>query len=155
MRSNKLENAKEHLQLVHELQSEVGASHIVLGQIFMLESDFESGLAELQKAVDLWENLAIPLAALGWGYAVAGRKSAALEILEKLLERRKTENIKPYLLAKLYCGLGDMDHAFQWLTKAVQERDVHLLGIKTDETMEDFRSDPRYTEILHRMKLDP
>ncbi len=155
LRSNQLENAKEHLKLVHELQSEVGASHVLLGQIFMLESNFESGLAELQKAADFWENLAIPLAALGWGYAVAGRKSKALEILENLLERRKTENIKPYLLAKLYCGLGDMDRTFRWLSKAVQERDVHLLGLKTDETMEGFRGDPRYTEILHRMKLEP
>ena len=154
LRSNQLAKAKEHLKLVHELQSEVGASHVVLGQIYMLESNFESGLAELQKAADFWENVAIPLAALGWGYAVAGRQSKALEILENLLERRKTENIKPYLLAKLYCGLGDMGRTFQWLRKAVQERDVHLLGLKTDETMEAFRRDPRYTEILHQMKLD-
>jgi len=154
LRSYKLEKAREHLQLAHELHLEVAASHVVLGQVYMLESNHEAGLAELQTAVDLWENVAIPLAALGWGYAVAGRTSEALDILEILLERRKTENIKPYLLAKLYCGLGDLDHAFLWLTKAVLEKDVHLLGIQTDETLETLRSDPRYTEILHQMKLD-
>jgi len=154
LRSHKLENAKEHLRLAHELQSEVAPSHIVLGQVYMLESDHEAGLAELQTAVDLWENLAIPLAALGWGYAVAGRKPEARKILEDLLERRKTETIKPYLLAKLYCGLGDLDHAFLWLNKAVLEKDVHLLSIKTDETLDNLRGDPRYTDILHQMKLD-
>jgi len=154
LRSHQLENAREHLQLAHELQSGVPASHIVLGQIYMLESDFEAGLAELQTAVDLWENVAVPLAALGWGYAVAGRKTEALKILEILRERRKTENIAPYLLAKVYCGLGDVDQAFRWLTKAVHERDLHLLSLKTDETLEVLRSDPRYTDILHQMKLD-
>jgi len=154
LRSRKLANARKHLQLAHELQIDVAPSHIVLGQIYMLQSDHETGLAELQTAVDLWEGEATPLAALGWGYAIAGRKSEALKILEVLLERRKMENIKPYLLAKLYCGLGDLDHAFLWLAKAVQERDVHLLGLKTDETIENLRSDPRYTDILHQMKLD-
>jgi tetratricopeptide (TPR) repeat protein len=153
LRASMLEKARDHIHSAHELQLGTPLSHMVLGQTYMLASEHDAGLAELQKAVSLAENDAIPLAALAWGYAVSDRKQEALRVLEDLRERRESEYIRPFLLAKVYCGLGDNDQAFAWLEKAVQEHDISLIFIKTDETIDDLRSDPRYADLLHRMNL--
>ena len=154
LRASMLEKAREHIHSAHELQLGTPLSHMVLGQIYILASEHDTGLAELQKAVSLAENDAIPLAALGWGYAVSDRKQEALRVLENLRERRESEYIRPFLLAKVYCGLGDIDQAFAWLEKAVQEQDISLISIITDETIDVLRSDPRYADLLHRMNLE-
>ena len=153
LRARRLEKARDHLHYALELQLDTPLTHTCLGQTYMLVSEYDSGLAELKKAVSLAENNAIPLAALGWGYAVSGQKKEALGVLEELKERRARENIWPFLLAKVYCGLGENDKAFAWLEKAVQEHDIYILGIITDETIDDLRDDPRYEDILHQMKL--
>ncbi len=37
--------------------------------------------------------------------------------------------VSPYSIALVYVGLGDRDHAFQWLDKAYDEHSVRLINI--------------------------
>lgn len=53
----------------------------------------------------------------------------------------------------IYPGLGEKDKAFEWLEKGYDERS--LLHIKVDPGYDPLRSDPRFTNILHRMNLAP
>jgi hypothetical protein len=43
--------------------------------------------------------------------------------------------------------------AFEWLEKAYQDRDEDLAWIKMDPTMKALRSDPRYADLLRRLRL--
>ena len=153
LRAGKLEKARKALRFVLETLPEAPASRLVFSQTYILDADFETGLTELQKTVNSW-NHPITLAALGWAYAISGRKPEAREILADLKKRRAREYLRPFLLAKLHAGLGEVDQAFRWLEKAVQERDPSLLNVKTDETIDCLRSDPRYGGILRQMNLE-
>ena len=56
--------------------------------------------------------------------------------------------------ALIYVGLGEKDAALEWLKKAVDARDVNFL-ILAPPFREALRSDPRFTDLLRRMNLQP
>jgi len=59
----------------------------------------------------------------------------------------------PLPLALTYAGLGEMNGAFCWLEKAVEERSLWIGWFAVDPRFDRFRSDPRYYSILERMQL--
>ena len=76
----------------------------------------------------------------------------------KELERRaKAGRLSSYSLqiAADYALLGEKSEAFEWLEKGFQERGVHLMYLKADDSFEALRSDPRFEDLLRRMALPP
>jgi hypothetical protein len=73
--------------------------------------------------------------------------------VEARLAQRKTGYSSAYLIATLYAELGDKDQAFRWLNTAYQERDLYLLGLKSDFVLDPLRSDPRFAELVRKVGL--
>jgi tetratricopeptide (TPR) repeat protein len=93
-------------------------------------------------------------AALGHAYALAGRRSDAERVLATLLETRRTAYVAAYTIALLVSALGRDDEAFQWLHRAVDERDNWLVYANVDPRLRNLRQDPRFVEILEGVGLD-
>jgi hypothetical protein len=49
--------------------------------------------------------------------------------------------------------LGYVDRAFEYLGRALQDRDSFLLLVPTERCLEPMRRDARYAELLRRMNL--
>ncbi len=69
--------------------------------------------------------------ALGWAFAVAGQRDEALRVLNVLMQKREHGYAPPYWIAAIHWGLGDHDHAIEWLEKGYDERDSNLLYLNT------------------------
>jgi serine/threonine protein kinase len=82
-----------------------------------------------------------------------GWKAALTKGIETLQSHRKTGYSSAYTIATLYADSGDKEQAFRWLNTAYQERDVFLLGLKTDFLLDPLRSDPRFAELVRRVGL--
>jgi len=91
------------------------------------------------------------LQALAWVYAVSGRQETAREYLNLLLDLRKRRYCDAYYIAVVYVGLGDRDKTFEWLNRAFEEHACCLIWLKTDPTMKNLRSDPRFKDLLKKM----
>ena len=91
---------------------------------------------------------------LGYAHGLAGMKEEAQKILDVALERRKRGYFSPWFIAVIYSGLGDKDHAFQWLEKAIEEHDLRLFVIKVVPEFHSLHSDPRFTALLKKMGLE-
>jgi len=104
---------------------------------------------------------------LAEGFRLEGRPQQAAEIKESYkhggframlrkrieIDKRETnEDYDPYQVATSYAQLGDKDRAFQWLNKAYEVRSG-VLFVQVDDYWNQFRSDPRYADLLHRMGL--
>jgi serine/threonine protein kinase len=87
------------------------------------------------------------------GFRSTGWKGALAKGIEARLAQRKTGYYSAFTIATLYADLGDKDRAFQWLNTAYQERDVNLLGLKTDFLLDSLRSDSRFAELVRKMGL--
>ena len=77
-------------------------------------------------------------------YAAAGRHSEAQKSLDELLKLSKQAYVAPYLIARIYVGLGKSGRALEMLEKAYQERDSHLVDLLYDPALDPLRSDPRF-----------
>ena len=73
-----------------------------------------------------------------------------------MLKSSKTGYVSPYMIATVYAGLGDKDRAFEFVTKAYNEKSTDLAYfLKVDLRMDTLRSDPRFQDFLRRMNLPP
>jgi len=91
--------------------------------------------------------------AMEQGFRSAGWKGAVRKGVEARLAQRKTGYSSAYLIATLYAELGDKDQAFRWLNTAYQERDLYLLGLKSNFVLDPLRSDPRFAELVRKVGL--
>lgn len=55
--------------------------------------------------------------------------------------------------ARIHIGLGEIDEAFAWMHRAVEDRSVYLAYLKIDPCYEPLRQDPRYDDLLALMNL--
>ena len=86
---------------------------------------------------------------------MTGKRAEALQILKELEERYDRHEALGQYLAGVYTGLGDKDQAFHWLEKDFEQRGGRFPLIMTDYGYQDLRSDPRYTDLVRRMGLQP
>jgi hypothetical protein len=56
-------------------------------------------------------------------------------------------------LAHIYSELGQRDEAFKWLEKSYENKDTDLSFLKVSPTWDKLRDDPRYADILRRMRF--
>lgn len=87
---------------------------------------------------------------------VARRAAAeARSLLEALHARAEQGFVPPTSLAWIYLGLAEIDAAFEWLNRAVEECDQFMMPIKSYEFLDPIRADPRFLSLLRKMNLEP
>ena len=91
--------------------------------------------------------------ALEQGFRSAGWKGALTKAIEVRQAQRKSGYSPACELAAFYTELGDKEEAFRWLNTAYQERDMSLLGLKTNFVFDPLRSDPRFAELVRKVGL--
>jgi hypothetical protein len=106
----------------------------------------EEAIAELKKVNTEGAQLA-------YAYAAAGKKDEAKKILSDLIELSKQQYVSPMDFAIVYLGLDEKNQAFEWLNKTFDENPYRLSFIKVNPRFDSLRSDPRFAELLRRMKL--
>jgi hypothetical protein len=65
----------------------------------------------------------------------------------------KFQKDSPYVVATVYAYRGEVDAAFQWLNRALTERDATFTSIKSDPLFRKIESDPRYAALLKKAGL--
>ena len=90
---------------------------------------------------------------LAHAYAKSGRRDEATHLIRELMEQSKTRYVSPYTMAAIHVGMGDTEQAFENLEKAFTSRDRGMVWIKVAPRLDALRSDPRFSDILRRMKL--
>jgi eukaryotic-like serine/threonine-protein kinase len=122
---------------------------------YALKGAHEDALAEYEKLPHrpiAGENQVI---AGGFGFVLAkfGRRREALDIIAQFKRLSESRYIDGYVVASIYAGLGDNNHAFDWLNKAFEERSASMSFFKVDPFFDSLHSDPRYAELLRRIGL--
>jgi len=52
-------------------------------------------------------------------------------------------------------GLGEVEKSFDWMEKAIEEREGMILHIHIEPSLDPLRSQPRYRDLLRKMNLKP
>ena len=90
------------------------------------------------------------VAVRGYLLAKAGRTAEARDVLNALQTAARDRYVPPYTIALMHAGLGDRDAVYQWLDRAYEARDVHLIFLIVDAKWDGYRQDPRFVALLER-----
>ena len=85
--------------------------------------------------------------------ASSGQQSQARYALQKLLEWDQRKPVDPAAVAWAYLGVGDKDQAFAYLEKAYVQHSAKLATLKVEPGFDPLRADPRYQDLLRRVRL--
>jgi TolB-like protein/Tfp pilus assembly protein PilF len=151
-----LDEAIRRLRTIIDAEPTFSPAHMLLADTYFLRNQPSQAIDELELAARL-SGPAHPdvTARLCQGYAKAGMRTQAVQVLEEL-ERRlsRGEHIPAYILAKIYAALGDTKLAFAWLENAYEERAEELPFIRIESEFEVLRSDPRYKSLVAKMGFE-
>jgi TolB-like protein/Flp pilus assembly protein TadD len=109
---------------------------------------YEEAITHHKKAVELSGGSPLYLAGLAYAYGLAGSRAEAMEIRERLLQDPAAA---PYDIALAHLGLGDHVQAVDWLEKAYEARDSHVIYINRGPRFDPLRNDARFIRLLQRI----
>jgi TolB-like protein/Tfp pilus assembly protein PilF len=129
------------------------AAYWTLGLVQEERGDFEEAIAAFQRAIQLSPPSPRIRGALGRTFAKSGKPRQAHRILDELQELSNHRYVSPFELAAIYFALNQLDHGFQWLGKAYQDRCIELVGIKVDPRFDSVAADPTFTALFSQLEL--
>jgi eukaryotic-like serine/threonine-protein kinase len=150
------EKAEAQCLKVVEMDSSFAMARTVLATAYIEQGLYEKAIRELEAIAALPTSTPEDIAYLGFGYARGGRTKEAREILARLGARARERYVPPVFFVMIQAGLGEMDDAFTWAEKAVEERDFYLQGLpRMMATDPAAAADPRAIDLMRRMGLKP
>jgi serine/threonine protein kinase/Tfp pilus assembly protein PilF len=142
----------------------------LLGKTLRMSPDFSPALFDLglvliqqrryPEAIDSFEKAnrisgqSEDLAGLAFAYASGGRLNDARRELGHLEKIGLHVYVSPYVLAMVYTSLGDRNHAFQALKRAVDDRHPQAPFMAIEPAFDPLRADPRFDALMERANLN-
>jgi TolB-like protein/Tfp pilus assembly protein PilF len=139
-------------------------------QASVVLTDFWIANLQMAQAYEQLGEDALALEALGRGGGVGGENSKVLSLRGYVLAKMGRENeareviktlealaleryIPPYAIAQVHAGLREVDRAFAWLERGIEDHDVHLAMLPTEPKWDALRGDARFADLLRRCGL--
>src|SRR5438552_19205737 len=114
-------------------------AHRRLCQVYLQQERYDEADVEFQKALALSGEDIETVAAQGYFYALTDKTTEARQVLDELNVMMCHRYVPAYFFAKIFMGLGDQDRAFEYLTKALEERYGLLAYMKVEPEVDRLR----------------
>jgi TolB-like protein/Flp pilus assembly protein TadD len=142
--------ATEAIEKAFAIDPHFWVAHLMLALIHERAGRFDDALASLDKAYEFSTGNTQAMAMKGNVLARNGRRADAERIVSTLIAQGKSRFVPPYNVALVYAGLGDHEAALDWLDRAYEVRDVHLVFLGLDSMWNGLRPHPSFQELLKR-----
>ena len=139
-----------------ELHPDFAMGYYFRGAVYGFKRMCPEAIASFRKAVEVDPSSEV-LSDMAWVYAQAGKREEVIRIYNEFHTRAKKELVpfQSEQFALIYMSLGDFDKAFEYLNKSAEESSSgSILLLKVAPWLDPLRSDPRFKELLKKVKLD-
>jgi len=151
--ARRYDDAIEQARKTLEMDPSFGLAQLWMGLSYLHKGSYEVAVTTLQAAHKSLDMAPIVLGALGQAYAISGLSEEAQQTLVQLAANAQRHYVTPVAHALVYIGLGEMDQAFEWLEKGLQDRSWWLAWLKVDPLFDRARADPRFPALMSRVGL--
>ncbi len=142
-----LDQAAADFKKALELNPAVGAAHMVLSQMYVMQGRPQDALPEIELVrSDFIRAFLYPIA-----YYALGRKKDSDAALSELVTKYHAG--AAFQIGQVYAFRNQSDEAFEWLDRAYAQRDSGLIGTKVDPLLKSLRKDPRYAALLKKLNF--
>ena len=142
--------AVEHARRAILIDSQFWIGYMQLGQAYEQMGQPDLALAALTDAARFSGRNSKVTSLRGYLLAKTGRFNEAREVLRRLESDSRERYVPPVAIALVHAGLGERDAVMEWLAKAYDARDVHLIYLPVDPKWDPYRADPRFQALLTR-----
>ncbi|MBW3563780.1 MAG: protein kinase [Acidobacteria bacterium] len=112
-----------------------------------------------EEAADQMEEFAAAtgdLPAAVWAHQLRGERAEALRLARELEQRALAGDSPAYGVAMSFAALGMYEDAMNWLERAYANRETwHLMFIGRDTLFAPMYDDPRFQELIRKLRLPP
>jgi serine/threonine protein kinase/Flp pilus assembly protein TadD len=147
------DRAIDELRKVVEMDPHHVLAAFYLGLTYLEKGRFEEAMAHVRRAAHLTGSTSFFVQGVGYVHASRGQTEEAGAVLAALDEMTKKTYVSRMFTALIYFKLGEVDRGFEWLDKALEDGDHWLEYIKVFPGFDGVRTDPRYAELLEKLKL--
>ncbi|HUP19886.1 MAG TPA: adenylate/guanylate cyclase domain-containing protein, partial [Gemmatimonadota bacterium] len=150
--------ARRYAECVEEVDRILEASPWFFQPVFYRALALER-MGRYDEAVATFQRLGrlsgLPSTLAGEAYvqATMGREVEALNLLARLEEDSRARYVPAYFFASVHAALGDLDAAFEWFGRAIEERSSWMVSIAAEPRFDSIREDPRFADLLQAMGL--
>jgi TolB-like protein len=88
-----------------------------------------------------------------WALGVVGQTDQARRLLQTLEHPPSGIWLDPTFMGSAYGALGDIDRAFAWYQKGVEQRSPTMIYMKVNASWDAARADPRFQALLRQMNF--
>ena len=141
--------AAEHARRAILTDSQFWIGYMQLAQAYEQLGQPDLALAALSDAARFSGNNSKVSSLRGYLLAKTGRVNEAREVLRRL-ESDPERYVPPVAIALVHAGLGEREAVMEWLAKAYDARDVHLIYLPVDPKWDPYKADPRFQALLAR-----
>ena len=153
--ARRYERAVSYYRRCVELDATFGPGHTDMARALEHLGRHDEAIAEFLLGVGHTPGAGMPASTgLATLLAAAGRREEAGAMIAALIERSQAAYVSPYGIASAYAVAGENAKALDWLERAYEQRDGTLVWIKVHPRMDGLRAEPRFRELLSKMKLD-
>jgi len=130
-----------------ELNDHASGPGAELALLLVARGKPEAALAEVKREPSAtWGALRVPIVL----YALGMRREADAALADA---QARYGGAYPFWIAQNYAARGDTGRAFEWLDRAVAQRDLPPIYQRFDPLLKSLTGDPRYREFLRKAKL--
>ncbi len=146
------DQAAEQLRKVLDIDAKFAPARRMLEEVYAQMGKQKEAVAEREKILSLSGSPELA-ASIEEDFFKAGYKGVLQSWLDGLTEISKHGYVSSYSIAQAYMRMGEKEKAFAWLEKAYEEHDSGLVSLAVEPMFDAVRPDPRFRDILRRMKL--
>jgi len=84
----------------------------------------------------------------------SGRQDEARRVIAGVKERAASRWIAPFGIASFHAVAGEAGEALDWLDRGFERHDSSMVYLKVHPRLDSLRGEPRFRDLLHRMRLD-
>lgn len=147
------DEAIDQLQKIIDMDANFVAAHSVLGCVYVKKEMYEEALALFEKVLKLVTGAAGVEASVKVLMAQALARSGNKREAIKLLDEVSAMPTSAYSVAGVHAALGDKDMAFRLLNKAYEQRDMQLVSLEVDPSLDGIRDDARFHRLVRLVGL--
>jgi len=146
--------AIEQLRKTREMDPSFALTREYIGLAHLEKGMYREAISECEEAAAPVSASPYAITALGYIYAISGKKAAAEKVRDRLGKLSEQKYISPRFVASIYAGLAAKDKALDSLSAAYEDRSLQIgPGVIADPTYDSLRTEPRFQELLRRMGL--
>ena len=145
--ARRYDEAKAILETTLEVDPGFAQARYFLSLIYASEDRYEEAIQTLPE-----ESFRAWVAIL---HAWNGDIDRAHAVMDDVLSRGSESYDWASVRASFCFALGDIDGCFEWLERAIEEKDPRLQNMMRSPLTDPLRDDPRFNAILEKMGLEP